>query len=95
MNVDFTSEDSYPVLKRKMKQLQYCTLSQEDRITYKLMLEVIEVLRTGSCWCGVGIGNPMFEGKHSAQCDRAREAHEMLLKRLGGEGERTDGGCSV
>lgn len=34
---------------------------------------VIGLLKRGSCWCELGIGNPMVRG-HSDACRRAREA---------------------
>jgi hypothetical protein len=39
------------------------------------LLEVIKALRRGSCWCGMGIGNPMVR-QHSPACERARLAVE-------------------
>ena len=37
------------------------------------MLAALEAVRRGSCWCGVGIGNPMMRG-HSKACGQARAA---------------------
>lgn len=33
--------------------------------------EVLELLRRGSCWCEVAIGNPMYKGKHTEGCKKA------------------------
>ena len=35
---------------------------------------IIWALRMGDCWCGVGIGNPMSGGTHSAACISATKA---------------------
>jgi hypothetical protein len=32
------------------------------------LLEIIADLKTGSCWCQVGVGNPMTSGQHSLVC---------------------------
>jgi len=29
---------------------------------------LVMALRRGTCWCGVGIGNPMLGGKHNKLC---------------------------
>lgn len=42
------------------------------------LLSIIEKLKTGSCWCGLGIGNPMLSS-HSENCKRAAEAVGVKL----------------
>lgn len=37
------------------------------------LVAALEGVKTGSCWCGVGIGNPMYR-KHSSHCEAARAA---------------------
>jgi hypothetical protein len=38
------------------------------------LLGIISRLKSGSCWCGIGIGNPMVTGSHSEACKAAAEA---------------------
>lgn len=35
---------------------------------------IIWGLRRGDCWCGVGIDNPMYQGKHDKICLQAQKA---------------------
>lgn len=44
-------------------------------------------MRQGSCWCSVGIGNPMMGGRHSDACDLARMvfARPEVAAHLGSE----------
>ena len=32
------------------------------------VLALVMRLKCGSCWCEVGIGNPMMQGRHSDAC---------------------------
>jgi len=38
---------------------------------------LLRALKTGSCWCGVGIGNPMLK-EHSEVCQKVREIYPDL-----------------
>lgn len=43
---------------------QVCIIG-EDNVRLR---SAISGLKTGSCWCDVGIGNPMMRGRHSLGC---------------------------
>lgn len=59
---------------------------EEDRVWMNGIIEGLkqqnEKLRSAlseladPCWCGTGNSNPTFEGKHSGQCNTARDALE-------------------
>lgn len=37
------------------------------------LVAALEGLKNSECWCGVGIGNPMYQ-EHSSDCEAARTA---------------------
>jgi hypothetical protein len=43
------------------------------------LLGIISKLKSGTCWCGIGIGNPMVTGSHSEACKAAAEAVGVRL----------------
>jgi hypothetical protein len=46
--------------------------------------DIVARLRTGDCWCGVGIGDPRVGGRHSVACVQARELLPELPARREG-----------
>lgn len=43
-----------------------------DYAAFTEALKIIQSLKRGSCFCDVGIGNPMMS-RHSSECDAASE----------------------
>jgi hypothetical protein len=44
-------------------------------------LRLIEALKRGSCWCEIGIGNPMLK-HHTAACEHAGRMLSAYRKKL-------------
>ena len=40
-------------------------------------IDVLERLQRGDCWCGQGIGNPMYS-EHTTGCQRAKALYDKL-----------------
>lgn len=41
---------------------------------------LLHYLKRGSCWCEVGIDNPMYKGEHTNGCLQAQKIVDKLKK---------------
>ncbi len=58
-------------------------MTEEEKPVRQVLYELLRDLRMGDCWCGVGIDNPNYGGKHSPQCVRAQVVFSLLKKECG------------
>lgn len=72
------SDEEQRIREQRIRELQVARIGDSENIGR--LLSIIASLKTGSCWCSMGIGNPMVKS-HTDACKAAAEAVGHMLAR--------------